>query len=200
MLIGGYSGTDDEYCDKIMELTNLNQNHNLMEWIVLEQELESARYGHVAYVIPDQLTSCQLMEEEQIVHNPSYFYFNAKKRARVFRDPYLSPVASHKECSLCPHTSLFGKYLLLSTLQLVQKSRYLISDTLYVIFSDKNGFAKFLANWKLDKVDNKQELLMQFLKKKRQLQETQKTCPVAIAVFDEKNQLITVEFDSGNIS
>ena len=52
----------------------------------------------------------------------------------------------------------------------------------------------------MDKVDNKQELLMQFLKKKRQLQETQKTCPVAIAVFDEKNQLITVEFDSGNIS
>ena len=118
MLIGGYSGTDDEYCDKIMELTNLNQNHNLMEWIVLEQELESARYGHVAYVIPDQLTSCKLMEEEQIVHNPSYFYFNAKKRARVFRDPYLSPVASHKECSLCPHTSLFGKHLL-STLQLI---------------------------------------------------------------------------------
>ena len=52
----------------------------------------------------------------------------------------------------------------------------------------------------MDKVDNKPELLTQFLKKKRQLQETQKTCPVAIAVFDEKNQLITVEFDSGNIS
>ena len=89
------------------------------------------------------------------------------------------------------------------TLQLqVINSRYLISDTLFlcIIFSDKNGFAKFLANWKMDKVDNKQELLMQFLKKKRQLQETKKTCPVAIAVFDEKNQLITVEFDSGNIS
>ena len=51
----------------------------------------------------------------------------------------------------------------------------------------------------MDKVDNKQELLMQFLKKKRQRQEVQQNCPVAIAVFDEKNRLISVEFDSGNI-
>ena len=65
VLIGGYSGTDDEFCDKIMELTNTNP----MEWIVLDQELESARYGHVAYIIPDQLTSCKLMEEEHIIQN-----------------------------------------------------------------------------------------------------------------------------------
>ena len=115
VLIGGYSGTDDEFCDKIMELTNTNP----MEWIVLDQELESARYGHVAYIIPDQLTSCKLMEEEHIIQYSNFT--NAKKRARVFRDPYQNPVATHKECSLCPHTSLFGKYLTLFKNKLLTK-------------------------------------------------------------------------------
>ena len=104
VLIGGYSGANDEYCDKIMELVKTNP----MKWIILDQELQSGRYGHVAYVIPDHLTSCKLLEAEYIAQNSKFT--NIKKRARVFRDPYQHPVENHHECSQCPHTSLFGKY------------------------------------------------------------------------------------------
>ena len=105
VLIGGYSGANDEYSDKIMELVKSNP----MKWVILDQELESGRYGHVAYVIPDHLTSCKLLEAEYVAQSQNSRFKNIKKRARVFRDPYQHPVENHHECSQCPHTSLFGK-------------------------------------------------------------------------------------------
>ena len=78
ILIGGYCGEKHEYSNKIWELTS-----NPMEWVVLDQKLESARYGHVAYLIPDELTCCKLIDDN-FAQPPQ---FRHKKRARIFRDP-----------------------------------------------------------------------------------------------------------------
>ena len=123
VLIGGYSGANDEYCDKIMELVKSNP----MKWVILDQELESGRYGHVAYVIPDHLTSCKLLEEEYVAQSQNSRFKNIKKRARVFRDPYQNPMENHHECSQCPHTSLFGKYVLV-IITLFRNKRFILDE------------------------------------------------------------------------
>ena len=81
--IGGYCGIRHEYCDKIWELVTSNP----MKWVALDQKLESARYGHVAmaYLIPDELTCCKLIDD----NFAQPVKFRHKKRARIFKDPRL---------------------------------------------------------------------------------------------------------------
>ena len=79
--LGGYCGEKHEYCDKIWELVTSNP----MKWVALDQKLESARYGHVAYLIPDELTCCKLIDD----NFAQPVKFRHKKRARIFKDPRL---------------------------------------------------------------------------------------------------------------
>ena len=64
--LGGYCGEKHEYCDKIWELVTSNP----MKWVALDQKLESARYGHVAYLIPDELTCCKLILQSRSPFSP----------------------------------------------------------------------------------------------------------------------------------
>ena len=58
VVLGGYNGVLDEYCPAIIEL-----KPNPMEWIILDQELEYARFSSVAFIIPDYLTCCKINQK-----------------------------------------------------------------------------------------------------------------------------------------
>ena len=58
VLIGGYNGALDEYSPAIIEL-----KPKPLEWIILDQELEYARFSPVAFIIPDYLTCCKINQK-----------------------------------------------------------------------------------------------------------------------------------------
>ena len=55
ILIGGYNGSYRQYSNALLELKG-----NSEEWIHLEQKLQFPREQHVAFHIPEELTSCKI--------------------------------------------------------------------------------------------------------------------------------------------
>ena len=61
VLIGGFSSSNDEYSNAIIEL-----KPNPYEWLFLDQKLQYARLAHLAFTIPDHLTCCRISDKIEI--------------------------------------------------------------------------------------------------------------------------------------
>ena len=55
VVIGGYNHSEFKYSNVLLEL---RISGNSMKWVPLQQTLQYARSNHVAFIIPEEFTTC----------------------------------------------------------------------------------------------------------------------------------------------
>ena len=80
VIIGGWNDSTWKYSTILLELKG-----STMEWIPLKQTLQYARVGHIAFAIPDELTSCKTRKSSDDNNSNGSKWKKIKKKMNKLR-------------------------------------------------------------------------------------------------------------------